>query len=116
MRTSLWEAMTVLSRSIVTVQAPWAEHPSPDQPPKSERESPTEVSVTVEPYRKAAVQTPGQSIPGGIEVVLPFPSPEKLAVRVKVRNPSWQVPCEQKEPSGQSGSRAHVTASCEVHS
>jgi hypothetical protein len=73
-------AVTVVAASIVTVQVPVPEHPPPLQPVKVEPVAEVAVRVTGVPLVKLALQATPQSIPAGLEVMLPFPLRTTLKV------------------------------------
>src|SRR3954447_21830792 len=68
------DAVTFLTASMVTVQAPVPEQ-APDQPAKVEVASGAAASVTVLPESNCAEQVATQLIPPGLEVTPPVPLP-----------------------------------------
>src|SRR4051812_17271518 len=80
MRINLFEESMNFGPSITTMHVPRPEHSGPNHPMKSELGSGMDLRFTFEPKGKSATQIPGQSIPGGLETILPAPSPVSLVV------------------------------------
>jgi hypothetical protein len=69
---------------MVSVHVPVPEH-APDQPVKLEPAAGTAVSVTSVPLRKSCAQVAPQSMPAGLELMVPAPLPILSTLRVKGR-------------------------------
>jgi|SRR5689334_1675093 len=82
--TALNVAVTDLLALIATTQVPVPLHPLPLQPAKVDPDAGAAVNVTVVPDEKGKLHVVPQSIPAGLLVTVPIPTPALVTVRVKV--------------------------------
>jgi len=82
--TALNVAVTDLLALITTVHVPVPLHPLPLQPPKVDPDAGAAVNVTVVPDEKGKLHVVPQSIPAGLLVTVPSPTPALVTVRVNV--------------------------------
>ena len=82
--TALNVAVTDLLALITTVHVPVPLHPLPLQPAKVDPDAGAAVNVTVVPDEKGKLHVVPQSIPAGLLVTVPIPTPALVTVRVKV--------------------------------
>ena len=82
--TALNVAVTDLLALITTVHVPVPLHPLPFQPPKVDPAAGIAVNVTEVPLVKAKLQVVPQSIPAGLLVTVPSPTPALVTVSVNV--------------------------------
>jgi hypothetical protein len=73
-------AATLAGPVTLTEQAPTPEQPPPDQPAKFEPTAGLAVRTTAVPWLKLSLQSGVQSIPSGLEPMLPFPLPDRVTV------------------------------------
>jgi hypothetical protein len=91
-------ALTVTLSLIWTIQGPVAVQPAPLQPPKTDPDAGTALSVTDVPPEKDREQVVPQLMPLGLLVTVPLPAPFLVTWSVKV--PLLPLPLAFKPPVG----------------
>ena len=86
--TALNVAVTDLLALIATTHAPVPLHPLPLHPPKVDPDAGAAVNVTVVPDAKGKLHVVPQSIPAGLLVTVPIPTPFLVTARVNVLGPA----------------------------